>query len=211
MSGFALEDFGSALRVRATQGEIARPDGIDRYDAGYNAGWDDALAQVEGEQARVGEKLAERLTSLEQGHEAAMAASLDALEPLLRDVFDRLLPRAAERAFVGVVMEELRDVANAGAGTMTLLVAPEEVAAVGRLIERSDLAGGRVEVAGEPALSLSQALIRWSGKERRIDFEAALGALDAALETFLATRERADADDADTATQTRPERTAAHG
>ncbi|CTQ33249.1 hypothetical protein [Jannaschia rubra] len=201
MSALSLEDFGSA-DVRPA-GPGAAPQSIDRFDDGYNAGWDDAMAQMEATQMRVGDRLAERLETLELGRRAAMAESLGALEPALRDIFDRLLPRTAGRAFLPLLMEEIGAVLAAGGNALNILVTPEEVPALTRLLERAEIGPDRATVRAEPALSMSQALIRWPGQERRLDLEGVLGALDDALETFLATMDRgpeaAAADDDKTA------------
>lgn len=191
MNAAILEDFGSRLSVLSSaHAAPALSDGIDRYDDGYNAGWDDAMAQVDADQARVGEGLANRLCTLEHGHRESTAAALVALEPTLREIFDKLLPRTAERAFLPLLLEEIRALLADGADKLTLHVAPEEQAAVSRLLERSGIDTKRAAVRAEPTLSISQAQVRWDGQERRIDLESTLGALDEALETFLATMDR---------------------
>ena len=200
MSRFALEDFGTPASARAAgPGPEAAAAGVaDRFDDGYNAGWDDAMAQVEAEQTRVAERLAERLVTLEQDQRAATAAALAALEPAMRDIFDKLLPRTAGRAFLPLLIEEVRTALDIAGGKLALHVAPEEEAAVVRLLERAAIGADRVRVRPEATLSISQALIRWDGQERRIDLEGVLSALDDALETFLATMDRGpDAGDAD--------------
>lgn len=191
MNASILEDFGSRMPVGAPPARpAAAAKDIDRFDDGYNAGWDDAMAQVEAEQTRVGEGLATRLGSLEQGHRAAVAASLLALEPTLREIFDKLLPRTAERAFLPLLLEEIERLLDDGAGKLALHVAPEEEASVVRLLARAKIGPDRVTVRSEPALSISQAQLRWQGQERRIDLERTLEALDEALESFLATLDR---------------------
>ena len=190
MRGFTLEDFGSGRPVATSSRSEIAPAPIDRFDDGYNAGWDDAMAQVTRDQGRVAERLAQRLGTIELDQRAANAGALAALEPALRDVFDKLLPGAVERAFLPLLMEEVGRLLADGSGPLTLHVAPEEEPPLVRLLDRAGLSGERIRVRPEPALSISQALIRWEGQERRIDLEAVLAALDDALETFLATMDR---------------------
>ena len=182
-----LEDFGA---LGQAPGMASVDHANDRFDDGYNAGWDDAMAQVEAEQSRVAAQLAERLTGLERDQRAAMTTALMTLEPALRDVFDKLLPSTVERAFLPILLEEVEAVLDAGTECLTLVVAPEDAAPVARLLERGGIAAERVTVTSEPVLSMSQALIRWTGQERQIDLEGVLTALDDALETFLATMDR---------------------
>ncbi len=190
MSGGLLEDFGAPLRARASGPTVAPDAAPDRFDEGYNAGWDDAMAQAEADGTRVSANLGERLGALHRDQRAATATVLRALEPALRDIFDRLLPRTAGRAFLPVLMEELGDVLDSGVRGVSLAVAPEDAPALTRLLERADISADRATVRAEPALSLAQAVIGWDGQERRVDLEGTLAALDDALETFLATMDR---------------------
>lgn len=186
MSSLSLEDFGDPGSALVTD----IPAATDRFDDGYNAGWDDAMAQVETEQARVSEQLADRLTELEHNQRAAMSTALTTLEPALRDVFDKLLPRTVKRAFFPILLEEVEAVLASGAESLILAVAPEDAGPIARLLERGGIPSSRAVVQPEPAMSMSQAVIRWTGQERRIDLEGVLTALDDALETFLATMDR---------------------
>lgn len=192
MTGGLLEDFGAPDRARAAGTAVAPDDAPDRFDEGYNAGWDDAMAQAEADGTRVSAKLAERLGVLHHDQRAATATALRTLEPALRDIFDRLLPRTAGRAFLPVLMEEVGRVLESDVRGVTLAVSPEDAPALTRLLERAEISSDRATVRAEPALSLSQAVIGWEGQERRVDMEGTLAALDDALETFLATMDRGD-------------------
>ncbi|PWJ17408.1 flagellar assembly protein FliH [Jannaschia seohaensis] len=186
-----LEDFGRRPEGKKPPAAVSAPiedaETDATYDRAYNAGWDDAMAQVDAEQGRLGDRLRDRLEALEIAQADAMRSSVSALEPVLHEIFDKLLPRAVERGFLGVLMEEVGTLAADEAGRFTIQVAPEEAPRVTRLLARADLAPNRVTVRPEPALALSQALIRWEANERRIDLESVLGALDDALESFLDT------------------------
>jgi flagellar assembly protein FliH len=176
-----LEDFGGtapASPVRAAPKPGA-------YDEGYAAGWEDAVSRLDARNAVVGERLAETLGTLAASHREASATVIAALEPALREIFDTLLPRIAQDAFLPVLMEEIAAITAADDRALILLVAPEEEPALIRLLDRGGLSD-RVTVRAEPALALSQALIRWGGQERRIDLDGVLAALDDALEAFLA-------------------------
>lgn len=185
MTRLPLEDFGRprVAPLAPVSFEVA-PDNGD-FETAYNSGWDDAMTQVDEEQGRIGEKLADRLLVLERDQQSAITSAISALEPMLHEVFDKLLPRAAERGFIGVLLEEIQTLLADGAGSLIIQVAPEEATSLARLIERTDLSPNRVSIRPEPALAISQALVRWDDQERRVDLEAVLTALDEALETFL--------------------------
>ena len=193
MSRFALEDFGNVhpfAKPSAPVQPVAEAPGPDRYEEGYNAGYDDAMAQVEAEQGRVAGTFAERLHGLDIDRRAAMGTALTALEPAMREIFDRLLPHAAERSFLPILMQEIRKVFEGDTATMTVLVAPEDNARLVRLLDRTGFDRERVAVRSDPVLSINQALLRWDGQERRVDLEGVLTALDDALEMYLSTMDR---------------------
>lgn len=184
-----LEDFGEARPSFA-----ARPSATsaapDRFDDGYNAGWDDAMAQVDEEQTRIGEQLATRLAEIERDHSVARQDLIADLEPALRDVFDKLLPHAVERAFLANLLEEVTIAIDSTNEQLRILVSPEDVAPMVRLLERSQIGSQQAVVSAEPALAMSQALIRWTGQERSIDLGGVLTDLDAALDTYFETLDR---------------------
>lgn len=185
-----FEDFGSRTPAPIARRSAAPQPASDRFDEGYNAGWDDAMARVAEEQTRIGEQLADRLIALETDHLTARQALINDLEPALREVFDKLLPHAVERAFLSNLLEEVNLALAATNDQLQILVSPEDVAPMMRLLDRADIPPARASVSAEPALALSQALIRWTGQERRIDLEGVLSDLDAALDTYFATLDR---------------------
>lgn len=180
MTAFALEDFGSAA-VQASPLAQAAP---GPFDEGYAAGWDDAVARLDEENGLLGARLQETLTRLTESRAAAIDGLVAMLEPAMRDIFDTFLPRAAQSAFLPILVQELVQVMADGDARPVLLVAPEEEPPLTRLVEQAELSD-RVTVRPEPALALSQAMIRWDGQERRVDLEAVLSDLDAALDIFL--------------------------
>ena len=190
MSALALEDFAPhALHpaAAATEGERTTAPAPGDYETAYGAGWDDAMAQVEAEQGRLAEQLAERLLAVAESRREAAGDAVRLLVPMLHEVFDKVLPHAAQRGFLDVVAEEARAILEDAAGTVTIQVAPEEAAALARLAERGGLSEAQIVVEAEAALAPSQAMLRWGGQERRLDLPAVLAALDAAFSDFSET------------------------
>lgn len=187
--GALLEDFGSTA-PRVAPKAAAAPAGSDRFDDGYNAGWDDAMAQVARDQTRIAEQLADRLAVLAPEGEALRRKLMADLEPALRDVFDKVLPHAVDRSFLGTVLMEITQTMAAANEDLMVFVSPEDVAPMLRLLDRAALSSDQVQVAAEPALAMSQALLRWTGQERRIDLGGVLSDMDDAIDTFFATLDR---------------------
>jgi flagellar assembly protein FliH len=186
MKTVPLEDFARDPQAPTAVTPVADAPQVD-YEAAYGAGWEDAMAQVEAERSRVSEALSDRLSQIAETRESAVLDTVHLLEPFLHELFDKVLPHAADRGFLGVVLEEARSLLGRAAETVTIQVAPEQAPALIRLVEQGALDGERVCIQSEPALPLSQALLRWDARERLVDMTAVLAAIDEALEHFLAT------------------------
>lgn len=182
-----LEDFAGGARIAVQAGQLATPDSAraDGFDAGYSAGWDDAVAQIETENARIGDALAARLTQIEADRDAGLRASLAAFEPLVHDMLDRLLPRAVDRGFVPLLLEEARAVLEAGTARLTLRVGADEAEAVATALTPHPSVAARVAIRPDADMAPSQALLCWEGRERRVDLQAVLTGLDAAFDALL--------------------------
>ena len=195
MSALLFEDFACGPEAPApdagaepAQEPEAEPAPLPGYEEGYAEGWAEAMRQVEAEGTRVSEGLAAALARSESGQAEAMAAALDSLAPALREIFDRLLPHAADRAFLPILMEELRAAHAEAPGNTVLLVAGDDLPRVEPLLARGIHGAAGVDLRADPSLVPGQALIRWNREARRIDLEAVLAALDTALEDLITTR-----------------------
>ncbi|UWQ21820.1 hypothetical protein [Jannaschia sp. W003] len=186
-----LEDF--AVAPGRARGQSA--EGTDLFDRGYQQGWEDAAAAIRADDLRAAARLATRLEGMTHTQSAAMSLCLAQIEPLLAEIFDKMLPRAADRAFLGLVIQEaasqLRD---ASGHALTLRVAPEAVGPLHAYLEgtSADLAALRVE--GEAGLAPLEARLVHPGGEREIDLAGLLDGMDDAFDA-LRTSERSRTDD----------------
>ncbi|MCR9068161.1 MAG: hypothetical protein NXH79_04885 [Rhodobacteraceae bacterium] len=184
-----LEDFaterpgGAATQVQAgpTSPEEAQ---LDAYEAGYKSGWDDCIAAEQEVHRRIGSDLAAALGDISLTHAAARAEVLSALGPLFEEVARTLLPRLAADAVAPTIIAELREAAEAAvAPGLTLLVAPDALPVLQRLVE--DSLDFEVRVTAEPAFAPAQVSIRSASERRDIDLAAAADRIAAALRDFM--------------------------
>ena len=163
----------------------------DRYDEGYRQGWDDAAAELKADDLRLGARLAACLETASHTQAEAVALCLDRLEPLLAEMFDKLLPRAAERAFLPLILEEaetlLRDARGAA---LALHVAPEAVGPLQAFLGDARLE--RLRIEGEVGLAPLQARFVHPEGERELDLGRLLDALDDAYDALRPTEETDD-------------------
>lgn len=198
-SPFAFEDFSETRKPRKAEAtpkptrsgpsdadlqraaEEARSQG---YETGYKAGWDDAVKAEEDTRMRVGAELARNLQDLGFTFHEARAHVIKALEPLLAEMTDKVLPELVSQSLGHSIIEELIPMAEACADTpVEIVICPENRASVEALVEAS--LPLQVVFVEEPSLSDGQVFLRLGTKERKIDLDGAItkfrGAISAAF------------------------------
>lgn len=155
------------------------------FEKGYTAGWDDAVAAQDAEQARLRADLARNLEDLSFTYAEARAHVLQAMEPLLRDMVAKVLPALARDSLAPVVLETLLPLAEEMAGAaITVVVNPANRPAVEALLTaRKTLPLTFVE---EPSLGEGQVYLRMGDAESRIDLDGVIAAIGRAVAGFFA-------------------------
>ncbi len=168
-------------------GEEAR---LESFEAGYKAGWEDAVAAGEEDQGRLRADLARNLQALSFTYHEARGHVLQSLAPLLRETAGRVLPALARGAIGAVVAETLRPLAERCAGApVTVLASPASRAAVEAALALEP--GLPFAIEEEPTLGAGQVYLRFRDGETLVDLDGATAAIAAALEDFLHPREEA--------------------
>ena len=167
---------------------LMAPDDLDAlrksaYEAGYSAGWDDALADTRDTDTLRRAAAEEALQTLSFTQHEARDHVLTALSPLLQAMVDTVLPDLA-RASLGALIAE-----RIGALSRDGLAAPVTVrgnATLGAVI--AELAENHPALDlifhEEPSLADGQVQIRLEAAECRIDTDAAIAAVRAAMHSF---------------------------
>ena len=154
------------------------------YDSGYAAGWEDATAAQQGDQARIGADLARNLQTLSFTYQEARGHLLRSLEPLLEAVVGKLLPELARETLGGIVLDTLMPMAEGLADApVTLVLNPAVRGAVEPLI--SGATGLPLAIEEESSLSEGQVYLRCGELETRVDLDAAIAEIPTALRGFF--------------------------
>ncbi len=162
--------------------------GTDAFEAGYRAGWDDAVRAAAEDEARVRADLARNLRDLGFTYREARAQVMASLEPMLRDLTERLLPELARDALAPRIVEMLMTLAQGAAETpVELVIAPGARAAVDRML--SPAPGLPLTVREEPTLDIGQAVLRHGATETRIDLDAVAEAARSGIAALYALTE----------------------
>jgi len=179
-----LEDFSRGADILPAP---PRTD-ADLFDRGYSQGWEDAAAKIRADDLRVAARLATHLEAMTHSQGAAVSLCLAQIEPLLSEIFDKMLPRAADRAFLGLILQEAETLlAGAGGKVLALRVAPEAVGPLHAFLEAGEADLDAMRIEAEPGLSPLQARLSHPGAEREIDLASLLDAMDDAFENFRQT------------------------
>jgi len=157
---------------------------LQSYEQGYKAGWDDATTAHAEEQARISSDFARNLQELSFTYHEAKAQVLAALEPLLTEMVEKVLPKLATESLVEMVVEEVQGVAHTVADAQVeLVISPENRAAMERLLEGEQSLP--VKLIEEPSLPPGQVFLRFEEIEKQIDLEAVLTRCQEAVDGFF--------------------------
>lgn len=183
----SLEAFdapGSPQADGATEEGASAEIRLESYEHGYAAGWDDALAAQSQDLTRLRTDLGRNLAAMDLTLEDARRHVLVSLEPLLREMVDKVLPDLARHSLGQVILQELMPAAEAAAASPVVLrVAPDNREAVERLISRQTEAP--LTVTAEPTLGPGQAFLTCGALDVRIDLDGVVATIATAVDAYF--------------------------
>lgn len=154
------------------------------YETGYAAGWEDAMAAQSGEQAQIRADLARNLQGLSFTYHEARDHVLRAVEPLLREVVDKILPKLAQDVLAPTILQFLLPMSEKLAeAPITLVISPAARSAIEAVLEQA--AGLPITVVEEPSLSEGQVYLRLGEAESQINLDRATKDISAAVRGFF--------------------------
>lgn len=157
---------------------------LEAFEAGYQAGWDDAVAAQSDAETEQRNDVARALQALSFTFHDARAHVLHALSPLIAEVAARLLPEIAHAALPQMVVEALRPYADmASEAPVLIFVHPETRDRVEALV--GTRTGLPIRYQDAPELGTGQISLRLGETESRVDLDAALAAIRGALVDFF--------------------------
>lgn len=161
---------------------------LNSFEAGYQAGWEDAVkAQEEGQQ-KLSAEFVQNIEDMSFTFFEAHAKLSEGLKPILQKMVGTLFPQIAERALGLQILEHLTElVAAQGSTTIEIAVAPEISEAIEALLEEK--ANVPFVVAPEPALTGGQVYLRTGGAEREVNLDQVLEGINAAIDAYFHTIE----------------------
>jgi len=154
------------------------------YDSGYAAGWEDATAAQNGDQSRIRADLARNLQALSFTYQEARSHILRAIEPLIAQMTDKVLPLIAKETLGAVVLDTLLPLAdNMADAPVTLVLNPVVRAAIEPLV--TEVTGLPLKIEEEPSLSEGQVYLRLGPSETVVDLDRATQEIAATVRSFF--------------------------
>jgi len=163
---------------------------LESYETGYKAGWDDAAQAETNEQGRIGAEFARNLQDLGFTFHEARAHVMQALEPLLAGMVQRVLPKLVSETMGQTIIEELLPLATDIADTpIEVVVSPVSRPILEELL--TEATAVPFTLVEEPTLAQGQVFLRSGKTERHIDFASAIDRIGAAIEGLYELNEKA--------------------
>lgn len=172
---------GSTVFTDLSAMEEAR---LASYEQGYAAGWEDSVAAQCDEKNQLAAELAHNMQCLNFTYHEARNHILRALEPFLVDLASHFLPKIARISLASIVLDALLPIAETAADTpIRILVSPFSRSAIEPLLEHVN--GPPLTLFEEATLGEGQVFLQFGEGETRIDLDAAIDEVKAALGDFL--------------------------
>ena len=179
---------GTSSGMVVTQVSAIEDAKLTAYEQGYKAGWDDAATAQAENQTAIRADLARNLQQLSFTYQEARAQILKALEPLLEEMVNRLLPETARETLAPMVLEQVMPLAEELADQpVTLVLNPSVRAAIESLI--AEATGLPMAIEEEPTLPEGQVYIRLGGTEAQVDLSRVTTEIAAAVRGFFSLAE----------------------
>lgn len=163
------------------------------YDAGYRAGWEDAGAAHDAQRSAEVEAALQHLQDLSFTYHEARQALMAEIAPLMAEVVGKVLPAAAHRSLVPMIVDLLRDKAADLANLPLRVTAPAAV--LGQLRSLlGEIEGLPIDYVDAGSGAAGVAVVAFARGETKIDLDSLTMRIGAAVSDYF-TSNRQDDDD----------------
>jgi len=162
---------------------------LDSFEAGYQAGWDDAVKAQGDTDAKLTEEFVQSIQDMSFTYHEAYRKLSVGMKPVMAAIVTTLLPKVAEQAVGLQIMDQLTELmANESNTLLEIAVAPEKRQLVEQLL--SNQVAVPFTVTEETALSSGQIYLRAADAEREINLDAVFEGISTAIDAFFHTAEQ---------------------
>ena len=192
MAIFPLEEFSTRIisdDPTLTSNTSLEEHKLEAYEQGYKAGWDDAASAQSDEQSRITSDFARNLQELSFTYHQARGQILTSLEPLLKEMVSKVLPKLVRSNFQQIIVDEVLEIAKENSeATIEIVIAPNNRPALERLLETKNNLS--VSIVEETTMADGLAYLRFADNEKQIDLEGVLSGLSQTVGEFFEQHEK---------------------
>ncbi len=192
MSIFQLEEFSTHIvsnDPKLATNTSLEEHRLEAFEQGYKAGWDDAAAAQSDEQSRVATDFARNLQELSFTYHQARGQILGSLEPLLKEMVSKVLPKLASDNLPQIIVDEVLAVSQTQTEAgIQIVISPSNRPALERLLETQDSLD--VTIIDEPSMAEGLAYLRFAQTENQIDLESVLAGFSQSVDGFFEQQEK---------------------
>lgn len=157
---------------------------LQAFEAGYQAGWDDATKAQSDEKERISAELGQNLIDMKFTHQEALSELTTSIEPIMKTIVERLLPEAKRAALGAHILDQVNSmVATESDRSVEVVVSADNVDRVTSLIGK--ISQEPIKIVGETSLGDGQAFIRLGHNERQIDLNTMIDDASKAVTAFF--------------------------
>ncbi len=164
--------------------EALEDEKLQAFEAGYQAGWDDATKAQSDEREKVTAELGQNLLDMSFTYHEALSKLTISLEPAMRQIVEKLLPEMVRNALGAHILEQVQAMLNDQLKRpVEIVVNPKNIETVERIV--GSKLSEPFEIAGETSLGEGQAFVRIGDGERQVDLDTVITELSNAVEAFF--------------------------
>ncbi len=162
---------------------------LEAFESGYKAGWEDAVKAANNDNTRISSDFAANLQDISFTFQEAQSSLLTALQPLLTNMINSILPTLARQTIGTYLLETLNEMAHSAVdGPIEIVTAPQNIEALEKILDEQEI--GNVRISAEPSLGHGQIHIRANSAEREVDLDTVLAQIDATITGFFEDRQK---------------------
>lgn len=166
------------------QNEALEDQKLQAFEAGYQAGWDDAVKAQSDAKDKISAELGQNLLDMSFTYHEALSKLTLSLEPTMQQIIEKLLPDILRTALGAQIVEQLQNLLKSHMGRpVEIVVKPQNVNAVQAILD------GKISepfaIVPEASLGEGQAFIRIGESEQQVDLDTVVSEISKAMDAFF--------------------------
>ncbi len=175
---------GSASPDSESASEALEDQKLQAFEAGYQAGWDDAIKAQAEDKEKFSAELSQNLLDMSFTYQEALSSLTVSLEPAMRQIIEKLLPEIVRTALGAHILEQIQAVLSDQVGqTVSIVVNPQNTESIKSIL--GETLKDPFELAGEDSLGEGQAFVRIGEEERQVDLDTVVAEVSKAMTAFF--------------------------